>query len=110
MNIKEKLKSVWTKGRERFCKKSQAENGYGACGDACDIGSGKRDAELGADEVLREEVFPAKSKACGKNCRCGSDKAQSASSKKNTQNRTRPTNANYRMIDPSNDTCDTGKS
>lgn len=84
MSIKEKIKSVWNKVTSR---------------------RDKADSELAAEEVIQEEVFPKKTvrkSACGgKTCN---------SAKKPPSKRTRPTNGNYRMIDPSNETADSGKS
>ncbi len=77
MDIKQKIKSAWKK-----------------------LTSSKRgDSELGADEVIEEEIFPRSEKKCGK-----------TTSKKPASKRTRPTNGNYQMIDPSDDTADAGKS
>lgn len=99
-----------------------------------------RDAEASAEEVLHEEVFPGehranKRRACGCGCghkrdgnehgKCGcSDdpsepkrgkKAHENAGKANTdvkykKNGTRPTQKGYKMIDPSDESADCGKS
>lgn len=87
MSIKDKIKNVFGRKNKR------------------------RDSELGAEEVVHEEVFPKKT-AEKRNCGCGcvkSDKTRSTA-KKPASKRTRPTNNDYQMIDPDNDTCDTSKS
>lgn len=77
MDIKNKIKSAWNK----FTSKHKDVN-----------------SELGADEVVEEEIFPRPAKRkCTKNAKPASK-------------RTRPTNDNYQMIDPSNDTVDGSKS
>lgn len=91
MNIKQKIKSVWNHMMGKPTKMA--------------------DSELGADEVVKKEVFPKTAKATAK-----SPTAKKAAVDKNgctrkpASKRTRPTNNNYQMIDPDNDTCDTGKS
>ena len=77
MSIKGKIKSAWK--RLTGSKAKQADN------------------ELGADEVVKKEVFP-KSTAKKSNC------------KKPASKRTRPTNNDYQMVDPSGDTFDAGQS
>lgn len=80
MDIKQKIKSAWNK---LTSKKSDKAN---------------VDSELAADEVIEEEIFPRPAKRkCAKNTKPASK-------------RTRPTNDNYQMIDPSNDTVDGSKS
>ncbi|MCM1367859.1 MAG: hypothetical protein NC184_03500 [Roseburia sp.] len=95
MKLKDKIRSVWSNMRKKGKNKSA-------------------DAELAADEVLREEVFPKKTRRKSENCDCnGSDcdcDKSAASSKKPLSKRSRPTNDNYRMIDRDDGTCDSGKS
>ena len=91
MNIKQKIKSAWNRITGKRLNKSA-------------------DSELGADEVVRKEVFPktaAKAKA-QKTTKTTSSK--SACTHKPASKRTRPTNGNYQMIDPTDDTFDAGKS
>lgn len=91
MNIKQKIKSAWNRITGKNLNKST-------------------DSELGADEVVKKEIFP-KTAVTTK-----SKKNNSAVSKKSpcthkpASKRTRPTNNNYQMIDPSDDTFDAGKS
>lgn len=82
MNIKSKIKSAW----DKLTRKGHAKK--------------VTDSELGADEVIQEEVFPKKTAQKRKTC----------TSKKPPSKRTRPTNGNYQMIDPDGDTCDSSKS
>ncbi len=99
MSIKQKIKSAWNKMSSKFGKDSdKCDCGCGK--DRCDCG--RSDSELAAEEVIEEEVFPAPVKR-----KCG---AKRTACKKPASKRTRPTNNNYQMIDPDNDTCDTGKS
>lgn len=100
MSIKQKIKSVWNKVKSKTDGKKQ-NSGSDCDGDSCKINS-----ELAADEVIQEEIFPAERRVAKKSCaskRCGC--AHKPASK-----RTRPTNDNYQMIDPDNDTCDSSKS
>lgn len=83
MSIKSKIKSAWDKIAHR---PSRTKN--------------VTDSELGADEVVQEEVFPKKRTQARKKC----------TSKKPPSKRTRPTNNDYQMIDPDCDTCDSSKS
>ena len=98
MSIKQKIKSVWNKVKCKTDDKSK--NDKSDCdGDSCKINS-----ELAAEEVIQEEVFPAKKHAAKKTCkRCGC-------TRKPASTRTRPTNPDYKMIDPDDDTCDSSKS
>lgn len=91
MNIKQKIKSAW----QRMTGKRPKTN----------------DSELGAEEVVKKEVFPkpaAKAKTNAPTAKKAPTKT--GCTRKKPSERTRPTNNNYRMIDPSGDTCDTGKS
>ena len=84
MDIKGKIKSAWKRLTGGRAKKNA-------------------DSELGADEVIKKEVFPkttAKAAKYGKN----------GCTKKPASKRTRPTNSNYQMIDPDGDTFDAGQS
>lgn len=87
MDIKSKIKSAW----KRLTGKT---NG----------------SELGADEVVKKEVFPKSAKATAKTTakKCAVDK--NGCTRKAPSKRTRPTNNDYQMIDPDNDTADAGKS
>lgn len=113
MSIKDKIKSIIGKHKTALTRRKN-----------------KVDSELGAEEVLREEVFPKKSKnssakkspskpaaksaaksANGKSCNCAAKTtAKSNAAKKPASKRTRPTNVGYEMIDPSGDTFDANKS
>lgn len=103
MKIKEKIKAVLGKRRDAAQKRRA-----------------RTDSELGAEEVVEKETFPDKpvkkraapatKRACAKrrassDCTCKRNAAQKPASK-----RTRPTNPEYEMIDPSDDTCDANKS
>lgn len=77
MDIKGKIKSAWKRLTGSKAKSA--------------------DSELGADEVVKKEVFPRPT-------------AKKSNCKKPASKRTRPTNSNYRMIDPDDDTTDAGKS
>lgn len=95
MNIKQKIKSAWQRITGKNLNKST-------------------DSELGADEVVKKEVFPKSkaktdTKASAKKC-CSHSSAKSSCTHKPASKRTRPTNDNYQMIDPSDDTFDAGKS
>lgn len=99
MSIKERIKAVIGKRRESAKRKAQT------------------DSELGAEEVVEKEVFPDKPvKRCGKapsdaKRACAKHTAPSdCACKKPASKRTRPTNTEYKMIDPSDGTCDTSKS
>lgn len=98
MSVKQKFKSAWNKLTGKFKNKSGCNDcgcKHNGCGhDGC----GCTDSELGADEVVRKEVFP-KPKADRRGC-----------TRKPASKRTRPTNDNYEMIDPGNDTADSSKS
>ncbi len=80
----------------------------------------KTDSEISAGDVTREEVYPkprhnsspscAPKKSCRPGTDCGAEKSKKSGCSKPASKRTRPTNAGYEMIDPDNNTCDTGKS
>lgn len=101
MSIKDKIKSIIGKHKTALTRRRN-----------------KVDSELGAEEVLKEEVFPKKSPskpaakaASGKSCNCAvKTTAKNNSAKKPASKRTRPTNVKYEMIDPSGDTFDANKS
>lgn len=104
MSIKQKIKSVWDRIAGKTSKNSCDDDcgtdcGCGGKGKEKDKAKGKRDAELGADEVVKKEVFPKKRKP-----------RATAAKNKPASKRTRPTNPDYTMIDPSDDTFDAGKS
>ena len=88
MNIKNKIKSTWARITGKRAKQS--------------------DSELGAEEVVKKEVFPksAKTKTAEKKVTTN----KNGCTKKRPSERTRPKNSDYQMIDPDCDTCDTGKS
>lgn len=91
MNIKQKIKSAWNRMLGNPSKSA--------------------DSELGADEVVKKEVFPKTAKAQAKSPVAKKTTAdKNGCTRKPASKRTRPTNSNYQMIDPSGDTCDTGKS
>lgn len=87
MDIKSKIKSAWQRIKGKRSKHA--------------------DSELGADEVIKKEVFPktAKAKSTQK-----TSARKNGCTKKKPSERTRPTNNDYQMIDPDNDTFDAGKS
>ncbi|MDE5562548.1 MAG: hypothetical protein K2J01_03255 [Clostridiales bacterium] len=87
MDIKSKIKSAW----KRLTGKSN-------------------DSELGADEVVKKEVFPKSAKAKAKTTVKKSTTDKKGCTRKPPSKRTRPTNNDYQMIDPDNDTADAGKS
>lgn len=84
MNIRSKISSAWNKLTRKAARNNKKAT----------------DSELGADEVVQEEVFPKKT----------SQKRKICTSKKPPSKRARPTNDNYQMIDPDGDTCDSSKS
>ena len=86
MNIKQKFKSVKDKLFGGKHKSTHAKSRRK-----------RTDSELGADEVVKKEVYPSKKKT---------DKC----TQKPLSKRTRPTNPNYRMIDPDDNSVDSGKS
>ena len=107
MNIRKKFKDMWKKlsgGKKNNAKARKAMT----------------DSELSVEEVVHEEIFPEGKRtvrrkldthSCaqnGTNCRKGTKSG--TVDKKPPSKRTRPTNNNYRMIDPDDDTVDTGKS
>lgn len=94
MNIKEKIKSAWQRVTDKIAPKRAAKKSHKTT-----------DSELGADEVVKKEVFP---KTAAKTKKAPVDKK--GCTRKAPSQRTRPTNNNYEMIDPSGDTFDTGKS
>lgn len=90
MSIKDRIKSTWHKitGKSDDCN-----------GDGCVIIP--PDSELAADRVIRKEVYPTPTIT---------DSHKKSKCKKCGAKRSRPTNSDYQMIDPSCDTCDTSKS
>ncbi|MDE7406369.1 MAG: hypothetical protein K2M89_05810 [Clostridiales bacterium] len=87
MDIKQKIKSAW----KRLTGKTD-------------------DSELGADEVVKKEVFPKTAKAKAKTTAQKPTTDKNGCTRKPPSKRTRPTNNDYQMIDPDNDTADAGKS
>ncbi|MDE7107448.1 MAG: hypothetical protein K2O39_03915 [Clostridiales bacterium] len=91
MDIKQKIKSAWN----RLTGKTAKTN----------------DSELGADEVVKKEVFPKTAKAKAKTPTAKKPAVdKNGCTRKPPSKRTRPTNNDYQMIDPDNDTADAGKS
>ena len=68
------------------------------------------DSELGAEEVVKKEVFPKSAKAKAKPTAKKPTVDKNGCTRKPPSKRTRPTNNDYQMIDPDNDTADAGKS
>ena len=93
MSIKEKISSAFKKAADKTADTAKRLSR-----------KSKTDSELAADEVIHEEVFPKK-RACKKGA-----SAHKACAKKPASKRTRPTNNNYEMIDPDDNTCDSSKS
>lgn len=90
MDIKQKIKSAW----QRMTGKREKTS----------------DSELGADQVVKKEVFPKSTKTRQpRDCKKYTTDKNGCTRKKPSE-RTRPTNDNYKMIDPSGDTIDSGKS
>lgn len=98
MDIKQKIKSAW----QRITGKTAAHK-------PSHRSAKSTDSELGAEEVVKKEVFPKTAKAKAPAAKKTTVDKNGCTRKKPSE-RTRPTNSNYRMIDPSGDTCDTGKS
>ncbi|MCH5161612.1 MAG: hypothetical protein J1G04_06235 [Clostridiales bacterium] len=118
MGIGKKIKDTWKKltgkdGKDVKSDKESKENKK--------LAEKQKDSELAVEEVVEQEIFPegkrpvkrkvnshyrsdAKEKAqAKKDCECASDQ-------KPPSKRTRPTNRNYKMIDPDDDSADAGKS
>lgn len=97
MSIRQRIKSAW---------KALTNKGGCGCDNGCDNGCGGKcadrssDAELAADEVIEKEVYPPEK----------AKKPSAKAKKQSLKKRTRPTNANYTMIDPSDDTFDASES
>ncbi len=110
MNIRKKFKDMWKKlsGGKKSGNKREALT----------------DSELSTEEVAEVEIFPEGKRPVRRNLNshyrvgCGDDKVPEKSrsckccdaGKKPPSKRTRPTNNNYQMIDPDDNTIDTGKS
>ncbi len=130
MSIKQSMRSLL----DKVCGCKRDKKPDCGCGDGnCDCGKTKcrsTDAEISAEEVVTEEIFPE-----GKHARidkqANADKPRRAASKSNaaahaanrkiihgespvkptaSRRKTRPTNNDYKMIDPTNDSADTSKS
>lgn len=104
MDIKKKFKDMWRKVKgEKTAKKTAPRRAA-------------VDAEISVEEVTREEIFPSgKQKTTNRSAaakpapkRAAAKSATTA--KKPLSKRTRPTNPDYKMIDPSGNSCDTSKS
>lgn len=106
MSIKSKFKTM-LKNIKAKCKRDKGDDKIEdaqACDDeACD----KTDSELAAEEVIHEEVFPKPARRMCNGRKCDNDYKPEA---KAPSKRTRPTNNKYQMIDPDDNTCDSGKS
>lgn len=129
MSVKTKIKDFFKKlgKRTKDAVDANAARADDPTYGAGDIRKSKTDAEASLEEVVHEEIYPEKKRchnakaktrrtsaktrdaefAAEKPCK---KKTKSASGKKPPSKRTRPTNPNYRMINPDDDTCDTGKS
>ena len=94
MSIKDKIKSVLSRATGKKAEKAKKR-------------SALKDSELGAEEVTREEVFPKNTRAKKSN---GATRKTCNAAKRPASKRTRPTNDNYKMINPDDDSCDCGKS
>lgn len=110
MSLKEKFKSMWSK----VCKKSNGDktekgkHNADDCDCGCTVNKNPSDAEISAEEVVREEIFPAgKRKTRAKTT---PDPVVRKTTSCAAKKRSRPTNSNYRMIDPDDNSCDTSKS
>lgn len=108
MDIKKKFKDMWRKVKgEKTAKKTAPRRAA-------------VDAEISVEEVTREEIFtsgrqkttnrPAATKPAPKRAAAKSATTASAAAKKPLSKRTRPTNPDYKMIDPTGNSCDTSKS
>lgn len=108
MDIKKKFKDMWRKVKgEKTAKKTAPRRAA-------------VDAEISVEEVTREEIFPsgkqkttnrsAAAKPATKRAAAKSATTASAAAKKPLSKRTRPTNPDYKMIDPTGNSCDTSKS
>lgn len=109
MDIKKKFKDMWRKVKgEKTAKKTAPRRAA-------------VDAEISVEEVTREEIFPSgKQKTTNRSAaakpapkRAAAKSATTASAttaKKPLSKRTRPTNPDYKMIDPTGNSCDTSKS
>lgn len=102
MDIKKKFKDMWRKVKgEKSAKKTAPRRAA-------------VDAEISVEEVTREEIFPEGKrkvtvKAASSNAKKTAGKP-TAKTQKPLSERTRPTNPDYKMIDPSGSSCDTSKS
>ena len=130
MSLKERMKSLF----DKMCGgKSNKKSVCGCGGKSCDCGTKKRsqDAEVSAEEVVIEEIYPegkrarrATRKADEQQTKRAAAKSPAAVKKANAKivrgeapvkpttsaKRTRPTNKSYKMIDPSDESADTSKS
>ena len=125
MSIKQKFKSIWGKLRK---KSNKAESGGNE-------GRDRTDAEISAEEVIEEEIFPKgritpqrrQKMNADAEITFGSSGRKTRSRPDNSGNvdricgksdvtptvragRSRPTNPGYKMIDPSDDSADSSKS
>lgn len=115
MSIKDRIKGAWNKLRNK------------SADGKVDARKNLVDAEISAEEVVKEEIFPSGRKTASRGKQIAADKKQckksacAAKAKKPTQKktavtdkskkkRTRPTNPSYTMIDVDDNTCDSGKS
>ena len=132
MSLKERMKSLF----DKMCGcKSDKKSDCGCGGKSCDCGAKSKrnslDAEVSAEEVVIEEIYPegkrarrATRKADEQQTKRAAAKSPAAVKKANAKivrgeapvkpttsaKKTRPTNKNYKMIDPSDESADTSKS
>ena len=108
MSLKEKFKNLKAKLFKKRDKKDKTDE------KAEKPVKQSTDSELSAEEVIKKETFPdgvSKSKNPSElNRRYRSEQKACQSCKKPASKRTRPTNGNYKMIDPNGDSADTSKS
>ena len=108
MDIKKKFKDMWRKVKgEKTAKKTAPRRAA-------------VDAEISVEEVTLEEIFPSRKqkttnrpaavKPASKRASAKPATTASAAAKKPLSKRTRPTNPDYKMIDPTGNSCDTSKS
>ena len=129
MSLKQSIRSML----DKICGcKRDKKSDCGCDDDGCDCDTKKRraDAEISAEEVVTEEIYPEGRRA-RTDSRANADKTRRAASKSNaaahaanrriihgeapvkpttSRRKTRPTNDDYKMIDETNDSADTSKS
>jgi len=122
MSFKTKAKSFWNKFRRKASDAGESVKQK--------FEKNAADAEISAEEVAREEIYPEGKRRIAHDCAgvkdaisrdvkkpknascrnadtaCGKSDVKPACKK----NRSRPTNPGYQMIDPDDNSCDTSKS